>query len=150
MSNFFCVSSIEFDCRNQSNSIHRLSSIEKQFDWVRLTMPGVLRHLLTVFSKQELTKRDKVWGLIMKGCGLFRITIASSIVDKISGAVCIHFRRVFLLLPLSPCFCVRFGLLLSCDWLEARDCNFIIREGYTIEKLQTADTPDDPFQQNQV
>ena len=31
---FFSVSSISFDCRTQSNSIHRLSSIE--FDWVRL------------------------------------------------------------------------------------------------------------------
>ena len=38
------INSISFDCRNQSNSIHGLSSIE--FDWVRfpkvrLTMPGL-------------------------------------------------------------------------------------------------------------
>ena len=31
---FFSVSSISFDCRTQSNSIHELISIE--FDWVRL------------------------------------------------------------------------------------------------------------------
>ena len=33
-------SSIWFDCGTQSNSIHGLSSIEIQFDWVRLTMFG--------------------------------------------------------------------------------------------------------------
>ena len=36
---FFSVSSISFDCRTQSNSIHELSSIE--FDWVRLKFSSI-------------------------------------------------------------------------------------------------------------
>ena len=44
---FFSVSSILFDCRIQSNSIHELSSIE--FDWVRFTMPWI-RRFCTVVS----------------------------------------------------------------------------------------------------
>jgi len=38
LSNYFCVSSICFDCQTKLNSINELSSIE--FNWVRLTMLG--------------------------------------------------------------------------------------------------------------
>ena len=40
LSHYYCVSSICFDCRTQSNSIHGLSSIK--FDLVRLTMSGFI------------------------------------------------------------------------------------------------------------
>ena len=56
---FFSVSSISFDCRTQSNSIHELISIE--FDWVRL------KFSLTGFDSNLLCRvyrLSAVWWLL--------------------------------------------------------------------------------------
>ena len=59
----FCVSSISFDCRTQSNSIHGLSSIG--FDWVRLKFSWIGFDLLcrVLFECQCISRRALInWG----------------------------------------------------------------------------------------